>query len=268
MPVTIIDDITAPRPRIGYNNIFATGTLSASSEDTANDGYKENATDWLTFTRWKTVGTGDHYLQSVGASQSLTYGFIFGHNLGTLGVGIKFQYSDDAGSNWTDLTATIYPSTSNECIYKIWDAVNGGYVRAVIVGVTGTDQAEIGVCLMGWDMVCERGLAPGASTPFQNDDSYIYNPMTQGGQDLPRSIIRRGFKFPISLMSVSENWFRNNWLPFQEHALKYPFAYMPIPTVNPLEIVYGKLTNKAPKSVFSQTMYVTITANCDGRWLS
>lgn len=266
MPVTIVDDITVMRPRIGYFNMFDAGTVTASSEDTANNGQKENVRDHLPYVRWKSTAGGTQWIQAVDSTVLVTYGAIYGHNLGTVGATVQFQYSDNAGSTWSNLGSSVSPSSDDECIYQIWNGVNAGYVRAYITGASGAVQ--IGVLHMGWDMVCERGLAPGQGTPFMQRSNEITRNETHGGQQLPRIIVRKGYDFSIALKGLTNTWYRNNWLPFEDHAEQWGFFYKPLPVTAPTEVLWCELDKKLPRATYSSVQHVSLSVKCVGRYKS
>lgn len=131
-------------PFILYNNIYETGTVTATSEASGYD--VENIIDWRTYIRWKATSTS---LQSIfldyGSSVSSDALGIAGHNLA--GATIFVQTSSNGSWSGEQVTRDTFTPTDDSVICRSFASVSSRYWRIFISGAITTP--EIGVLCLG-----------------------------------------------------------------------------------------------------------------------
>ena len=119
-----------------------TGTiLSASSEDTLDNGAKENTLDWLPYTFWKPVGGQDEWIRGdFTNSEIVNYLYIFRHTLGSRAINVKLQKSVD-GNTWVDVLD--FTPADDTCIYKSFTQDTSLFWRVLFINVPPIDGMVI-----------------------------------------------------------------------------------------------------------------------------
>lgn len=232
-------------PRIGYKNLFRDGTVTVSSAD--SDHPKELAYDGLTYDAWKTTGAASEWIRTQVSSQSADYMAIAAHTLS--GCNVTPQHSAD-GASWTNLEAA-YTVPDNRPIVWEFTSVAAAYWRLLIENAPGAVQ--IGAIHVGLRTPMAFGLPLGWEPPELNERVEYTTPMSQGGQILGRSVVRRGVEADVSSDPVSFTWAREDWLDFIEVARSYGVFFW-WTFLGKGEIVYGGVEDERVR--FSREIYV------------
>lgn len=224
-------------PRIGYRNLFREGTVVASGEATGFP--KELAYDGLTYDGWRGAGgspTEEWLRVSVAGSPTTTadYGAIAAHTL--TGATLTWQRSDNAVT-WTNLESSFVPQSNRPIVWE-WTEVAAAYWRLLIQNATSTVQ--IGAIHVGRKYTLPRGFGPGWSAPSLNEDISYSNSISEGGQIIGRSVVRRGVSVDAQTREMEYTVARADWLPFLSSAERYPFFFWRV-IEGYAEIVYGGL---------------------------
>lgn len=245
--------VDAHLPRIGYTNFFRDGTVTASSAD--SDHPKELAYDGLTYDAWESTGAATEWLQTQVTSQSGDYFAIAAHTL--VGCQVTPQHSPD-GSAWTDIE-TAYTVPDNRPIVWEFTSISKPYWRLLITSAPGV--VSIGAIHVGLKLSMAYGLPLGWAPPELNEDIVYTNPISEGGQSLGRSVVRRGVQTMVSADPVSFTFARVDWLAFLEVAHRYAVFFW-WTYLGKAEIVYGGIDK--PQGKFSREQDVAVSFNIAG----
>ena len=242
---TIIDEASlsdALKPRIGHENLFRDGTVSASTE--ALNGAVAQAYDGLTYDAWVSTGGATEWVrvQVAGSpTPSADYMAVAAHTLS--GCTLTPQSSND-GSSWSDL-ASAFTAVNDRPIVWEFAATQANYFRLSITNAPGA--VSIGAIHAGLKLTMERGLAIGFEPPSLNEDVTFTNAMSEGGQILGRAIVRRGVETDIAANNVTWLWARDDWRAFLDAANLYACFFWWV-NEGRGEIVYGGVDD--PKAAF------------------
>ncbi len=245
--------VDAQLPRIGYTNLFRSGSVNVSSQD--SDYPKENAYDGLTYDAWKTTGAATEWIQTQVSSQNADYMAIAAHTLA--GCDVKPQRSTD-GAAWTDLE-TAYTVPDNRPIVWEWTSVADLYWRLLIANAPG--PVSVGAIHVGLKTPMQKGLLVGWEPPELNELVTYTNVASHGGQSLGRSVVRRGVVAQVRSEALSFTWAREDWLSFIESARSYA-AFFWWSFLGKTEIVYGSTDEE--KANFSTPMEITSSFKISG----
>lgn len=207
--------VVAPNlPRIGYENYFRSGTVTASSEAVGKP--KDLAYDGLTYDAWQTTGGESEWIRTQLAVAALAdYMAVSTHTL--VGCNVTPQRSTD-GAAWTNLHAA-YTVPDNRPIIWEFDSVSDVYWRLLIENAAA--QVSLGAIHVGRRFTMLRGIPSGWAPPELNEDRKVTNVMSEGGQILGRNIIRRGVAAEIESRDIEYSWARNEWKAFMDVAERF-----------------------------------------------
>lgn len=238
--------VDAHLPRIGYKNLFREGLVNVSSQD--DDYPKENAYDGLTYDAWKTTGAATEWIRTQVASQNADHMAIAAHTLA--GCNLTPQRSTD-GAVWTNLESPFTMPDNRPIVWE-WTSVADAYWRLLIENAPG--PVSIGAIHVGLKTAMQKGLPVGFEPPELNEDVKYTNSISEGGQSLGRSIVRRGVRSSVTTEPVSYTWAREDWLSFIESARSYAVFFW-WSFLGKTEIVYGGIEDE--RASFSRPQEVT-----------
>jgi len=243
---------------IGYNNLVKSGTVTAT--DTA--GYeKENAQSWKTSSWWSAGAVGSYsYYVDMGSSVSINSWGVAGHNLSDISADIYVQYS--ATGAWAGEQLTFSPTltpSNNNVIYVVGGAISARYWRFFVAAPSGIFY--IANLFLGTVLYLERGLPEGFSPANLNRDRKIYNNMSESGNYLGRSLIRKGSKVDINQPKITRAWIDANWDALANSIELYPFYFVWDWENYPLETAYC-MANNIKYPAYSDSIYLDFSLNC------
>ena len=196
-------------PTILWNNIFASGTLSASSEAT---GYpKENAVSEATYNSWKPNSLPATFTINYGSSVAVDCASLVAHNCGTSGNTVLVQSSPD-GVTWTT-QATIVP-TDDTTILALFTSVSAQYWR---FNISGGTAPYIGVAMAGARFNFPAGVMPPYKPVWLSQTYELLTSTSIGGQFLGNRVLRQGGQTAINLVAVDRTFGESTILAFREH---------------------------------------------------
>jgi len=243
---------------LGYDNLFlqAGVVVAANDEDVGFPG--SNATSWLTAGGgWQTTGVGDKILTAtlLSAADIDSYG-VYKHNLGTLGLTVKLQYSTD-GAAWTDLPGSEKTPADDSAIYFVAAAVvSAKFFRLHVVGVLAGETLIIGNAFVSKSLRVWSPPETGWVPPNLALDNTYLNNRSEGGDFMGRTVIRKGSKTNFNISVASDDWIRSDWFPFMEAAEAHPFYHAWDTVAHASEVAFcytdGKI--ETPKYVNSRYM--------------
>lgn len=247
--VSPVTDGTEIYPRIGYANLFRSGTVTASSE--AESGPKEQAYDGFTYDFWTTTGSAEESIQVQNASASpADYMAVAAHTL--TGCDVTPQYSSD-GAAWTNL-ADAFEVQDNSPIVWEFTQVSAVYFRLLIQNATGA--VSIGAIHVGVMLTMQRGMNTGWQPPSLNEDIRFTNSISEGGQILGRNIVSYGASVQVQSDPVTWEFARGDWDSFVQVANLWAcFFWWTYDDY--AEIVYGGMTDQ--EAQFSQVNFLNVS---------
>lgn len=221
----------APTPdlnhaRIGYQNLVFGRTPTASS---ASTGYPAVAAAYpTTFEYWQPSTVPATWTVDLGSAQAVDYCGLVGNLNGST---IAVQSSPD-NSTWTTL-ATIGPTT-DRINMGLFAEVSARYWRLSVTNFA----PQIAVVYLGKALAMQRKIYQGHTPLTLSRDTELSNNVSDTGQWLGRSIIRRGAQTSASWQHLKADWYRANFDPFVKAARKEPFFIGWRPQQYPAEVGY------------------------------
>jgi hypothetical protein len=210
------------KPTVLYDNLFAQGTLTASS------GVGENAISGTTWDFWQ--GTGASTLEvDLGVGAEANCLFVDAHNLFTVGSALSVEYWN--GSAWVVIEA-ITP-TDNTAIMVIFPDTTASKYR---IGATG---ADIGVVILGKRLVFPQGVDNGHTAINHARRIDVLGGDSLNGQFTGQQIIKRSADTSMTFPLLDASWVDTDMAEFETHydnAL--PFAFATNPQAYPKDMGY------------------------------
>lgn len=201
------------RPRIAYDNLLTTATLTATPSTTVSGGGTVNLKDWRPWTFWRPTGTGPWTLEAdFGASKSVNAFAIAGHDCTG---SVTFQTWN--GAAWVTFASTT-AAADGSVIYLTGDTVVTTKVRVVINSLTFA-----AVIFAGQDMILPEGIQPGWTDPVQAQRAVTTTETTRGGVWLGNAVELWDADLDLEIKNVEATWVRDTWRPFLLAASTRPF---------------------------------------------
>ena len=181
---------TDKAPLVLWDNVFAQGTLTASTE--ATNGEKENAISETTYDFWTPTALPATIGVTLGVSTAVSYVGIAAHNLFTNGCTVAVEY--DNGGVWTEL-ASVTP-TDNKTLMIAFTETSDTDFR---LSITGTTAPSIGVIFMGTALQFETGILPSYTPIAYAENIELLMSQTMNGQFITNRVNRRGASTEVNL---------------------------------------------------------------------
>jgi len=209
---------TENNPIVAYDNAADDGTLSTSGGTEVEAAAL--AGTGTTFDAWIATGTGGGFafLQLVLPSpQSLSFAAIAAHNLGTLGVTVRIEYSLNSGSTWLDSGAGAVNPADDQAIAFYFDAVSTDYWRVTVSNAVALD-VEIAVVMFSNPITIEQRIYQGYAPPITPNAVDLQSNVSEGGNLLGSAVVRKGSRASAGLTHITPTFLRGStWTGFQEH---------------------------------------------------
>lgn len=208
-PLADWDNMPDSHARILYSNL-----LNASS---VTDAEKTLTTN--TWERWTSAsGTMEARFQPVSSVKVNAIG-IAAHNLGSTGSQVVVSTSDTVNGTFT--TRGVANPTDNSPLLFLFDDVDD--CEDVKVTITGGTDREVGVVYAGEALQMYRPIFGGVDPLDLNVDADYRNNISESGQFLGRTVIRRGSNGSFRWKNLNDEWVREKFKPFMESAITQPF---------------------------------------------
>lgn len=218
-------------PRIGWHTILPHCNLTASS--TQGDRIVRLISNYLTYDCWEAATGGDNWLEIISpTSVMVDYMGLACHNFAESQTSYKLQYHN--GTTWEDITAEILPEQDMPFLYE-FEPIIASRFRLVM---HSESAPYIGIMFLGQIMHFELGMYVGHKIASYSWDDNILNLESDSGHYIGRQIISRGGTTTIKVDHMTHEYLRTIWLPFQEHARRYPFFFAWYPELYPFEVIY------------------------------
>lgn len=239
-------------PTILFDNLFLSGTLSASSEAV---GYpKENAVSENTNKSWKPSSLPATLSVDLGSATSVNSFSLIAHECGSKGNTVTIESSPD-NSTWT-VRCTVTP-TDDTTILGLFDSVSARYWR---IQIANGSIPAIGVAMIGTRFNFPAGVKPPYTPVWLSQTYELLTSNTIGGQFMGNKVNRKGGMTSINLVSLERGFAESNLLAFREHYnLGKAFVWAAGPSIFSKDVGYVWRTEG---SVMSPTFDET------GSWMS
>jgi hypothetical protein len=224
-------------PRIGWSDVWRTGTITASSEGRP----KELAVNGLTYDGWQPTAGGTSWIQVTTGAGPVDYIGVAALDLRN--GSIKPQYL--SGSTWTDMGAEVTQPQSGPIVWYFPRVMASEY-RLLIQGSIA--PPTLGVVMSGLAMVPDAGLPIGWQPPSLNLDEEYTNSISERGQLLGRQLKRFGASIDVSLEGITYPYARSTWQQFLMHARRRGFFFW-WSFAGFAEVAYGGLSAKSGRFI-------------------
>lgn len=222
--------------RIGYESICTPDNVIASSE--AAGFVAADAVNQFTTEYWQPVTLPATWTCDAGTGVDTDYIGIAGHTLGTYGNTVAIEYSTD-GDNWTELF-TFVPD-SNKPIMLIYETTTARYWRLTVSGGSGIPR--IGVIYIGQALQMQQPIYGGHRPIVMSRRTDIYGQMSDAGQYMARTIIRKGVGTDYFWEHLTAQWVREYFDPFIKAARTRAFFIAWRPATFPADVAYCWTSN-------------------------
>lgn len=243
---------------IGYKNIVADySTLVATSEAT---GYEViNITTWLPYEWYGVASTGIQYITwTYATSHTVDYLGIFSHNLSETNSNLSFEYFD--GVEWLPIVTALATSNS-QVIVRAFTPVTSDKFRIKLN--SGSLDLKIGIVSFGEYLEMETGADGGFALPHLETKDKAVNGMSETGLLLGRSIIAKYGTANFNFSVITQQWVRNNWIDFIDHAKTKPFFISWNNDQYPDDAIFGITSKDIRSPRFNEGEIMSISLSCD-----
>lgn len=241
-------------PTILYDNLLATGTLSASTS--AVDYPVANIISEATTEYWQPTATPSWVQIDKGSAVSFDCAAIIGHTLGSTESTVTLQGSND-GSTWVDISSTT-PS-DDSLIFFLFNSVSYRYIRLYIAD--STFYPYVSVFMVGERFTFPYGVIAPYTPTWACKTYQLLTATTVGGQFLGNRIQYTGGETGINLVAVETEFALGDLEPFRNHynmGLAFVWAMSPVNYDTDVAYVWRKENNTMSPSFDSDGNYMSI----------
>ena len=206
--ITYTPTDTDTYPMVLFDNMFTTGTVSAS---TAVSGYPgSNVGTETTYDYWQPTVIPSNVSTDMGVATSADSCAIIAHTLGSSGATAVLQHSPD-NSTWT--TVQSVTPTDDSPILILFTSISKRYWRVRISAATTTPV--IGNIVLGQKFVFPGGVMPPYTPIWQAQTVDLLVAKSLGGQFLGNRVLRQGAETSINLVSFTRTFAEVDLQPFK-----------------------------------------------------
>ena len=250
-PIALPDNDNLPLnyARIYYDNTLRNGTASATSDDLKS----ANMLTPSTYDKWRPT-VNPSFCTLIGTSQLCDYVAVGAHNLS----GATVVISVNGTSGLTEVYNAVVSSNA-----PILARFTEGTYDTVLIEITGTTTAEVGVVYLGKELAMMRPNYSGYS-PATLSSKDVFTPQTSdGGQFLGKQLVRKGFATQASFANLTYEWYEAEFQPFVLHAKQYPYFWAFNLLEHPDEIVYGWTNQNITPSLMGVRNWLEVSFDID-----
>lgn len=205
-----VPDVT---PRIAWDSVLTTATLTASPATVGTDGAVANAVNWLPWSFWLPTGTGPWTLiADFGSAKSVGAWAMAGHD--AAGTVTMETWN---GAAWVAHSSAVAIGDS-AVLYVIGTTVSTSKVRFTFPTITYLAALWAGV-----DVVLPTGVGSGWTDPVLALRAKTTQEMSRMGVWLGTTVEQWTADLSLSLKNVASDWAAANWLPFIRKCSTQPF---------------------------------------------
>ncbi len=191
-----------------------------------------NAADGKTWTFWKPTGVTAEYIVDMGATRTISYFGIAGHNLAT--VGGTVQFFTWTGSAWQGVV-THAPTDNDPILLLLSPRSTTRYRFAFLTAVP-----TVAVLAAGAITEFPQKAEFVGGLPFDEAEMTEYrDTVSDGGHVLERFATRKAVPAEMVVNHLPEAWVSGTLLPLQRHMESKPVFMADRPGANPQSLVFG-----------------------------
>jgi hypothetical protein len=210
--------------RIGYQSLALGRTPTASTSAAGRPAIA--ATYPTTFEYWRPTTLPATWAVDLGLAQTVDYVGLLGD---LNGATVAIEHSAD-NSTWT--AADTRSSITDRVNLFLFAPVSARYWRLSI----SVQIPNIAVVYIGQALAMQRPIYQGHTPLTLSRETELSNNMSEGGQYLGRSIIRKGASTSAAWSHLKADWYRANFDPFVRAARTAPFFIGWRPSQYPAEL--------------------------------
>lgn len=215
---------TPNHARIGWQNLTYGKTPTASTSAT---GFPAIAATYpTTFEFWRPTAIPATWAVDMLSAVPVDYVGIVGDLNGAT------VYIDSSSDNFSTFTTQMSATPGQRINMFLFAEVSARYWRVRVDG----QIPNIAVIYIGKSLTMQRGIYQGHTPLTLSRETELSNNMSDGGQWLGRSIIRRGATSQAAWAHLTSSWYRANFDPFVESARVAPFFFGWRPSSYPAEM--------------------------------
>lgn len=217
--------ITPNNPRIGWHSLVQHTTVFADEENSLLPA--THLANPATFLKWRGLSNDE---QSIGCIldelESVNYMAVYGHNFGSQGTTVYFEYSDNGGGSWQTASPPTLPEDDRP-IFREFDSVVGDRFRLRLqpTGDEYDPPPQAAVLHIGRVLRLERRLYVGHAPLTLNRRQAVTTGRSESGQFLGRTLISTLYETSLQMSNLDPEWYRNNVEPFARVAATQPFFW-------------------------------------------
>ena len=223
---------------IGHANVLeADGVTVTADRAAAEDTPVRNIFDWGLGTYQSAVAHSTlSFMIGMPADAPVNSVGVYGHNLPAGSTIQVFHF--DAELNVTEVALTVNsPAQDGATFFVTFEAVTTS--RNWQVKITHPSmQVQVTHLFVGAAVRLYSPPGMGWVPMAYARKNELINAVSDGGQFLGRSLIRKAMQTKFSMRPVPAEWVRDNWLPFQIHAEQKPFYYAWDSANEPLDVAF------------------------------
>jgi len=152
----------------------------------------------------------------LGSNTSISFASVAAHNAGDVAGAFRIQYKVLAGDAWSDSGSGPAVPADNQAVAFYFAAVSARFWRIYATSVTA--NLEIGVFFLGNPVTLPRTIYQGYAPPITANVVDLQSRVSEGGNLLGSSVVRKGSTAAASLTLVEDSYLRADaWKAFQRH---------------------------------------------------
>ena len=228
--------------KVLHTSLAIGSTITASTTATGFDA--QNVANWNLYDFWQGTSLTQNIVNfDLGAAASVDSFACYAHDLPDFSGTVKFQWSNDGSTGWTDVIGTVTP-TDKVPIFKTFTAASKRYWRAVFDTTAGAPT--IGIIAFGAHLEFQKGWRQGFKPIGLLNVKNRTQVISQTGLPLGFTTTTVPGKFKLRQSLATAAWVRSSWQPFIEAADLHPFFFMWDETNYPWEAVYAWKSGNNP----------------------
>jgi hypothetical protein len=259
-------------PIIGYRNIAAAGTITATSEA---DGYPaSNLSNPSTALRWVAAEEGsplgpptaDQYLAcTITQVDPVDYLAIAVHNLGTGQNTVSVEGSVGGSPEWFELIEASIQANNDPIVFRFTpQSLTGIRLRIQPSPLAESTTPYVAVMYVGKLLVLERGTHSEHVPINLARTTRVMNGKSEMGNFLGRVVLSESRSTSFALKQLRQTWYRSNFDPFVDAAQEGPFFFAWRPQAHPADVGYCTLSNDVQPSRSFDTGRFSVTLQLNG----
>jgi hypothetical protein len=214
-----IESINESVPRLCYQNIVTSGTVTATSEKA---GFPDsNMSNSSTQFGWEASTTADQTITIDNSDRlEIDYIGIARHNLSQSGLEVRVRFEAVTVIDWQ-------PVSDNQTILFLFTVATPDTIYIDIRGIT--NAAKVSVVYAGQSLQLERNIYVGHTPINYGRDRTVVTGVSQSNEYLGEITLSQSLSNSVSLSNLTPAWYRESLDPFFAQSPRKPcfFAWYP-----------------------------------------